>query len=117
MRTLWGDSSAAVKNGGISPVVVAGDALSGALVFSQSCATCHGPQGSAGSVTDTMYLRMISDQGVWSATIYGRSDLGMPAWNQPMPQRPTGLTAQEVADVVSWISAQRSAQQKVSLTQ
>ncbi len=117
MRTLWAGKLGSLHEGTISPLVVQGDATAGALVFAQACANCHGPQGSAGSVTDTMYLRMISDQGLWSATIYGRNDLGMPAWNQPMPQRPNGLSAQEVADVVSWISAQRSAPQKVGLTQ
>lgn len=117
MRTQWGTSIATLHNGTISPVIVQGDSAAGALVFTQACASCHGAQGSAGSVTDPMYLRMISDQGLWSATIYGRNDLGMPAWNQAMPQRPNGLTAQEVADVVSWIAAQRSSSQKVGLTQ
>ncbi|MSQ90902.1 MAG: c-type cytochrome [Phycisphaerales bacterium] len=116
MRSLWGAKGSATggEGGAISPRVIAGDAGAGAAVFSQACAGCHGPQGSAGSVIDPMYLRLISDQGLWSATIYGRSDLGMPSWSQTMPNRPTGLTAQEVADVVSFISSHRGIAQKAS---
>ena len=116
MRSLWGakDGATGGESVAISPRVIAGDAGAGAAVFSQACAGCHGPQGSAGSVIDPLYLRLISNQGLWSATVYGRSELGMPAWNQAMPNRPTGLTAQEVADVVGWISAQRPKQQRVS---
>ncbi len=113
MRTLWGDGQPG-GGGGISPVLTAGSASAGALVFSTACASCHAGQGTAGSVVDPMYLRMISDQGLWSAVVYGRSELGMPAWNQAMPGRPTGLSAQEVCDVVSWISSQRVSNEKVT---
>jgi hypothetical protein len=54
-----------------------------------------------------MYLKLISNQGLWSAVVYGRAALGSPAWNQPMPKHPNGLTPTEVADVVSWIAQSR----------
>ncbi len=106
MRALWSDGSAA-GGAGISPVVVAGDALAGAATFDSACASCHGTGGRAGSVIDPMYLRLISDQGLWSAVVYGRSALGMPAWNDAMPDHPRGLTAQEVANVVQFMSSHR----------
>ena len=115
MRSMWGAGSLGGQGaqgghagqGDISATVVAGDAASGAKVFATACASCHGTGGSAGSVTDPMYLRLISDQGLWSAVVYGRTELGSPAWNQPMPNHPTGLTTTEVADVVSWIAQAR----------
>ena len=106
MRTLWGAGSSGGQ-GGISGTVVAGNASAGSQVFASACASCHAAGGSAGSVTDPMYLKLISNQGLWSAIVYGRAALGSPAWNQPMPQHPNGLTPTEVADVVSWIAQSR----------
>jgi mono/diheme cytochrome c family protein len=106
MRTLWGGS--AKQPAAISGTVVAGNVSNGKSVFETACMQCHGTDGSAGSVTDPMYLRLISDQGLWTAVVAGREAFGSPAWNQPMPGRPTGLTATEVADVVAYLSSQRS---------
>ena len=106
MRSLWGAGSSGGQ-GGISGTVVAGNASAGAQVFAAACASCHATRGSSGSVTDPMYLKLISNQGLWSAIVYGRSSLGSPAWNEPMPNRPSGLTPTEVADVVSWIAQSR----------
>jgi len=105
MRSLWGGS--AKQPAAISGTVVAGNAANGKSVFETACVQCHGASGSAGSVTDPMYLRLISDQGLWTAVVAGREALGSPAWNQPMPGRPSGLTAAEVADVVAYLSSQR----------
>ena len=106
MRSLWGAGSPGGQ-GGISDVFVAGNASAGGQVFASACAACHAAGGSAGSVTDPMYLKLISNQGLWSAIVYGRAALGSPAWNEPMPNHPTGLTPTEVADVVSWIAQAR----------
>ncbi len=106
MRSLWGAGSPGGQ-GGISDVVVAGNADAGAHVFASACASCHAAGGSAGSVTDPMYLKLISNQGLWSAIVYGRAALASPAWNEPMPNHPNGLTPTEVADVVSWIAQAR----------
>ncbi|MBM4008002.1 MAG: c-type cytochrome [Planctomycetes bacterium] len=105
MRALWGGG--AQKSPEISGTLVAGNASNGKSVFDVACAGCHGVGGSAGSVTDPMYLRLISDQGLWTAVVAGRKALGSPAWNEPMPGRPNGLTTVEVADVVAYLSSQR----------
>lgn len=115
MRSAWG-AGAVGRGGGVSPLIVAGDPALGAQVFAESCASCHGSQGTAGSVTDQMYLRLVSDQGLWSSVIYGRCELGMPAWDDALPNRPSGLTVAEVAHVVSWISSQRVAAHDGSAT-
>lgn len=107
MRALWGNGQPGGQ-GGISATVVAGNPLAGGQVFDAACAACHGKNGSAGSVTDPMYLKLVSDQALWSAVVYGRASLGSPAWNQAMGNRPHGLTPTEVADVVSWLAASRT---------
>lgn len=106
MRAMWGGG--AKQSADISGTLVAGNARNGKSVFDSACASCHGVGGSAGSVTDPMYLRLISDQGLWTAVVAGRKALGSPAWNEPMPSRPTGLTTMEVADVVAYLSSERS---------
>ena len=123
MRAAWGAASesapangAAVPSQPVSKVgsqsvtadLVRGDPTAGARVFEESCSSCHGEKGSAGSVTDPMYLKLISDQGLWSAVVFGRSELGSPAWDSPLPGRPNGLTPTEVADAVSWIASKRT---------
>jgi len=105
MRAIWGGATR--QSSEISGTVVAGNASNGKSVFDAACAGCHGAAGSAGSVTDPMYLRLVSDQGLWTAVVAGRAALGSPAWNEPMPGRPSGLTATEVADVVAYLSSQR----------
>jgi len=107
MRTLFGKGQSGGE-GGISATVVAGNSIAGEAVFEAACAACHGNNGSAGSVMDPMYLKLVSDQALWSAVVYGRAALGSPAWNQAMGSRPHGLTPTEVADVVSWIAASRT---------
>lgn len=105
MRALWGGG--AVRSAEISGTVLAGNATNGKAVFDVACAACHGANGSSGSVTDPMYLRLVSDQGLWTAVVAGRKALGSPAWNEPMPGRPSGLTTTEVADVVAYLSSER----------
>jgi cytochrome c oxidase cbb3-type subunit 3 len=87
-----------------------GDAGRGARTFAQSCAPCHGPKGQGGpkapgSITDPSYLALISDQSLRTLIIAGRSDLGHPDWRGYPPGQP--LTAEQVADVVAWLAAQR----------
>jgi len=111
MRALWGGGLK--PSTAISGTVQAGSADRGKSVFETACASCHGSHGSAGSggsagsVTDPMYLRLISDQGLWTAVVAGRAALGSPAWNMPMPGRPSGLASAEVADVVAYLSSLR----------
>ena len=87
-----------------------GDARRGADVFKTFCASCHGPDGQGGekasSITDGSYLALVSDQGLRTAVITGRSELGAPDWRDDVPGRP--MNHQEVSDVVAWLVAQRA---------
>jgi cytochrome c oxidase cbb3-type subunit 3/ubiquinol-cytochrome c reductase cytochrome c subunit len=92
----------------------AGDASRGRAVYDALCQSCHGaaspPRGAtAGSVTDPSYLKLITDQGLRSAVIFGRADMGMPAAGGPFPgQLGRALTGQEVSDVVAFLRAAAS---------
>ena len=105
MRRVYGNG--ALPRAGLSGTVVPGDAARGEAVFAAACASCHGAQVPKGSLVDPDYLRLVSDQALWTHIAVGRKAVGMPAWNEAMPGRPTGLSAGEVADVVAWLSSQR----------
>ena len=76
-----------------------GDAARGEAIFNASCVSCHAADGRM-SVTDPFYLANITDQGLWSAVVFGRVDLGKP---------PSDLAPPEIADVVAYLVAQRPA--------
>jgi cytochrome c oxidase cbb3-type subunit III len=82
-----------------------GDAQRGQQAFGTYCASCHGANGKAGSVTDGTYLALVSDSALRTLVITGRPDLGAPDWRNNVPGHP--MTNQEVTDVVAWLSAQR----------
>lgn len=89
-----------------------GDAQAGAATFATACAPCHGKDGSGvagkakGSIVDGSYLALVSDQGLRSTVVAGRSDLGMPDFRGGAGAAP--LSATQVADVVAWLAAQRA---------
>jgi len=90
-----------------------GDAASGAGVYATFCQGCHGvpdglQPGTHGSVSDPNYLRLVSDQGLRSAVLFGRADLSA-SCNGPYPGQPADrrLDAGEVADVVAFLSGKR----------
>jgi cytochrome c oxidase cbb3-type subunit III len=87
----------------------AGDPEQGLRVYAEACASCHGADGKGGakggSVVDAAYLALVSDQALRTAVIAGRTDLGMPDWREDIPGQP--LTAEQIADVVAWLAAQR----------
>lgn len=88
-----------------------GDAQRGAAAYAAACASCHGPDGTGvagkakGSIVDGSYLALVSDQGLRSTVIAGRSDLGMPDFRGGAGATP--LTATQVADVVAFLAAKR----------
>jgi cytochrome c oxidase cbb3-type subunit 3 len=85
-----------------------GDAQRGAAVYAQACAQCHGNEGAggkAGSVVDPAYLSQVSDQYLRTVTIAGRPELGMPGYQEYVSGKP--MTAEEIADVVGWLSSHR----------
>jgi mono/diheme cytochrome c family protein len=86
-----------------------GDAKRGGGSFAMFCARCHGADGSggpgAGSIVDSAYLPLVSDQSLRTTVIAGRPDLGAPDWRGNVPGRP--MSAEEVSDVVAWLAAHR----------
>jgi cytochrome c oxidase cbb3-type subunit 3 len=86
-----------------------GDPEQGLRVYAEACAGCHGADGKGGakggSVVDAAYLALVSDQALRTVVIAGRTDLGMPDWREDIPGQP--LTAQQIADVVAWLTSQR----------
>jgi cytochrome c oxidase cbb3-type subunit III len=84
------------------------DATKGATTYKTYCASCHGTNGeggSAGSIVDPNFLNLVSDQGLRTTVVVGRADLGKPDWRGNVPGHP--MSAQEIADVVAWLAAQR----------
>jgi len=86
-----------------------GDGARGAASFATFCAGCHGPDGKGtpkgSSIVDGTFLALLSDQELRTLVIIGRPDLGAPDWRNNVPGRP--MTAEEISDVVAWLSAQR----------
>lgn len=85
-----------------------GDATRGAATYKTYCESCHGTSGnggSAGSIVDPNFLNLVSDQGLRTTVVVGRVDIGKPDWRGNVPGRP--MSAQEIADVVAWLAAQR----------
>ena len=108
MRKRWGTSAGSVT-APPSYTGALGNAQRGSAVYARDCARCHGADGQGGdegaSVVDGSYLALVSNQGLRSAVIFGRPDLGMPDYRGYTQGRTT--TNQEVADVVAWLAAQR----------
>ncbi len=85
-----------------------GDAKRGRVVYDSYCASCHGVGGSGGkasSIVDGSFLALLTDQELRTLVIVGRPDFGAPDWRNNIPGRP--MSAQEISDVVAWLSAQR----------
>jgi mono/diheme cytochrome c family protein len=86
-----------------------GDPHHGAEVYATFCSACHGPGGTGGrkasSIVDRSYLSLVSDQYLRTTVIAGRPELGAPDWRGDIPGRP--MSAQDVSDVVAWLSSQR----------
>jgi cytochrome c oxidase cbb3-type subunit 3 len=89
-----------------------GQVQNGAVVYTTYCARCHGVDGTGGpqggSIVDSAYLALVSDQTLRTAVIAGRVDLGKPDWRANIPDRP--LSPQDISDVVAWLAAQRERQ-------
>jgi cytochrome c oxidase cbb3-type subunit III len=86
-----------------------GDVRAGEQVYASNCARCHGPAGGkigkSGSVLNPDFLSLMTAQGLRTAVIVGRPDLGMPDWRDQVKGRP--MTAQDVSDVVAFLVAQK----------
>ena len=88
-----------------------GDSQRGAVAYQNYCAQCHGKDGSGGpkggSVINPAYLALVSNQGLRTTVIVGRSDLGMPDWRANISGQP--MSPQEISDVVAWLASHREA--------
>jgi cytochrome c oxidase cbb3-type subunit III len=85
-----------------------GDAARGQNVFVTSCSACHGPDGRggrSGSIVDSSYLALVSNQHLRTVTITGMPALGAPDWRGDVPGKP--LSDADITDVVAWLAAQR----------
>ena len=85
-----------------------GDATRGGAVYDSYCASCHGAGGKGGkasSIVDGPFLALLTDQELRTMVIVGRPDFGAPDWRNNIPGKP--MNAQEISDVVAWLSAQR----------
>jgi cytochrome c oxidase cbb3-type subunit 3 len=85
-----------------------GDALRGAVAYQTYCSSCHGTNGeggSAGSIVDSNFLNIVSNQGLRTTVVVGRSDLGKPDWRSNLPGHP--MSPQEIDDVVAWLASHR----------
>ena len=85
-----------------------GDTARGRNVFTTFCSSCHGSDGRggrAGSIVDTSYLALVSDQHLRTLTITGMPALGAPDWRGNVPGKP--MSDADVTDVVAWLAAQR----------
>ena len=86
-----------------------GDSQRGADVYRTYCSSCHGVEGRGGSkgssIVDGSYLALVSDQQLRTIVIAGRPELGAPDWRADVEGQP--MSAQEISDVVAWLSSRR----------
>jgi cytochrome c oxidase cbb3-type subunit 3 len=89
---------------------IPGDPQRGADVYRTYCSSCHGVEGRGGSkassIVNGSYLALVSDQQLRTIVIAGRPELGAPDWRGDVEGRP--MSAQDISDVVAWLSSQRS---------
>jgi len=87
-----------------------GDPEPGANAYRTYCSSCHGADGRGGNkasaIVDGSYLALVSDQELRTIVIAGRPELSAPDWRGDVEGRP--MAAQEISDVVAWLSAHRS---------
>ena len=110
IRARW--SKAGILDGANPPSYAAksgGDPQRGQVVYKTYCESCHGRDGRGGpkgsAITNDSFLALISDQGLRTAVIAGRPELGAPDWRGNVRGQPT--TDQEVTDVVAWLTSHR----------
>ncbi len=100
-----------------------GDATRGKAVFATYCARCHGDNGTGfvgkppadlrevpvrGSIVDTAFLALMSDQGLRSLIVAGQPDYGMPDWRgEATGPNAKAMTETDISDVVAWLASHR----------
>jgi mono/diheme cytochrome c family protein len=88
----------------------AGDPQHGQAAYKTYCESCHGPDGHGGpkgsAITNDAFLALVSDQGLRTIVVVGRTELGAPDWRGNV--RGTPMSDQEVTDVVAWLASHRA---------
>jgi mono/diheme cytochrome c family protein len=105
----WGKSAQLTKTNLPPYSAPLGSANRGSEVYNRFCASCHGQvgqKGKAGSILEPDYLQLVSDQYLRSVTIAGRPELGMPNYQNLMPNQP--MSDQDIADIVAWLASHRN---------
>jgi cytochrome c oxidase cbb3-type subunit III len=96
-----------------------GDARRGEAAYQTFCQGCHGPEGKggpkAGSIVNSSFLALATNQSLRTTTIVGRPDLQIPDWRGYVPNHP--MTDAEISDVVAWLASQRPGTALVSQAQ
>jgi mono/diheme cytochrome c family protein len=109
MRKSWGGAAKVAEGAPPYASTQAGDASRGAQVYAANCQSCHGADGkggaTAGSIVDSSYLALVSDQYLRTIVIAGRPDLHHPDWKEYPSGQP--LSSAQVSDVVAWIVSKR----------
>ena len=119
--TYWGSKEE--KSSGSHPAYASssGSAGQGGKAFATWCGACHGQDGSGlgdkkpadgavngHSVVDEFYLRLVSDQALRSAVIFGHPTFGMPSYRGPFPGKGnSALSESDINDIVAWLISQR----------
>jgi cytochrome c oxidase cbb3-type subunit 3/ubiquinol-cytochrome c reductase cytochrome c subunit len=122
----WGNSNLlAGQNPPSYLATLPGNADQGLQAYKVFCARCHGANGEGGpadgianssksklgSIVDSSYLALISDQNLRCILIAGRPDEAMPDWRndaaQSTPAKP--LTDEQITDIVAWLASKRVA--------
>jgi cytochrome c oxidase cbb3-type subunit III len=99
------------SDGSIVNASTSGAAPNGARAYQTYCQRCHGLNGAggaggpAGSIADPNFLNLVSDQGLRTTVVVGRSDLGKPDWRSNVAGHP--MSPQEIDAVVAWLASQR----------
>jgi mono/diheme cytochrome c family protein len=97
---------------------LAGDAAKGQKAYQTFCARCHGGDGTGavvddlhvGSLVDSAYLSLASDQALRSMIIAGQPEQGMPDWrSDAIGANARPMSDDEITDIVAWIATHRIA--------
>jgi cytochrome c oxidase cbb3-type subunit 3 len=110
IRSRW--ARPGILDPAVTPSYVAksaGDVERGDLAYKTYCESCHGPEGRGGTkgsaITNDSFLALVSDQGLRTIVITGRSELGAPDWRGNVAGTP--MSNREITDVVAWLASRR----------
>ena len=100
MQQKWGGPS---DNSKLPPYSAdLGNAQHGENAYNMYCANCHGANGEAGSVIDSRFLQLVSDQSLRTSVIArgpGHNFRGYVAGK--------AMSGGEISDVVAWLASHR----------